>query len=65
MTELKAHLADTYFAWSGGRTPGSNIYFRIQGPTIYIEYSTQVTAGGGGGGRGRRGGAARGMPQGR
>jgi hypothetical protein len=49
MTELKADLADTWFAWSGPTTaaPGSNItaYYRIQGPHLVIEYSPQELGG--------------------
>jgi hypothetical protein len=41
MTELKSHLNDTYFAWSGPTTNGSAAYFRIQGPTLVIEYAPQ------------------------
>jgi len=41
MTELKSHLNDTYFAWSGPTTNGSVIYYRIQGPTLVIEYAPQ------------------------
>lgn len=41
MTELRSHLADTYFAWSGPTTNGSAAYFRIQGPTLVIEYAPQ------------------------
>lgn len=41
MTEIKASLADTYFAWSGPTTNGSPAYFRIQGPTVMIEYAPQ------------------------
>ena len=41
MTEIKSHLNDTYFAWSGPITNGSAAYFRIQGPTLVIEYSPQ------------------------
>ena len=33
--------ADTYFAWSGPTTNGSAAYFRIQGPTLVIEYAPQ------------------------
>jgi len=40
-TELKSHLNDTYFAWSGPTTNGSAAYFRIQGPTLVIEYAPQ------------------------
>jgi len=41
MTELKSHLNDTYFAWSGPTTNGSAAYYRIQGPTLVIEYAPQ------------------------
>jgi hypothetical protein len=41
MAEIRANLAQTYFAWSGPTTPGSAAYFRIQGPTIVIEYAPQ------------------------
>jgi len=41
MTEIKSHLNDTYFAWSGPTTNGSAAYFRIQGPTLVIEYAPQ------------------------
>ncbi|MEO6235709.1 MAG: DUF3500 domain-containing protein [Vicinamibacterales bacterium] len=41
MAEIRATLADTYFAWSGPTTNGSAAYFRIQGPTLVIEYAPQ------------------------
>lgn len=41
MAEVKANLNDTYFAWSGPTTKGSVAYYRIQGPTLLIEYSPQ------------------------
>ena len=41
MAEIRAALADTYFAWSGPTTNGSAAYFRIQGPTLVIEYAPQ------------------------
>jgi hypothetical protein len=41
MAEIKEHLAETYFAWSGPTTNGSGAYFRIQGPTVLIEYAPQ------------------------
>jgi len=43
MTEIKSHLNDTFFAWSGPTTNGSAAYFRIQGPTLVIEYAPQNT----------------------
>jgi hypothetical protein len=41
MAEIRANLAQTYFAWSGPTTAGSVAYFRIQGPTLVIEYAPQ------------------------
>jgi hypothetical protein len=41
MAEIQASIADTYFAWSGPTTNGSPAYFRIQGPTVLIEYAPQ------------------------
>jgi len=43
MAEIRANLGDTYFAWSGATTNGSLAYFRIQGPTLVIEYAPQRT----------------------
>ncbi len=45
LEEIKANLPDTYFAWSGPTAPGSAAYFRIQGPTLVIEYSPQKLGG--------------------
>ena len=45
LKEIRANLADTYFAWSGPTTPGSAAYFRIQGPTVVIEYAPQNLGG--------------------
>jgi hypothetical protein len=41
MAEIKNNLPQTYFAWSGPTTEGSAAYFRVQGPTIVIEYAPQ------------------------
>jgi len=41
MAEIKGNLPQTWFAWSGPTTNGSAAYFRIQGPTIVIEYAPQ------------------------
>ena len=41
MADIRSTLADTYFAWSGPTTNGSAAYFRIQGPTLVIEYAPQ------------------------
>lgn len=41
MAEIKSNLARTYFAWSGATTNGGLAYYRIQGPTVVIEYAPQ------------------------
>jgi Protein of unknown function (DUF3500) len=41
MAALKAQLDETYFAWYGPTTNGSAAYYRIQGPTLWIEYAPQ------------------------
>jgi hypothetical protein len=41
MDEIRTRLPETYFAWSGPTTNGSAAYFRIQGPTLVIEYAPQ------------------------
>jgi hypothetical protein len=38
MSEVAAHLDETYFAWIGGDTEESVYYFRIQSPVILIEF---------------------------
>ena len=49
MAEIKAGLAETWFAWSGPTTaePGRNgsSYYRIQGPNLVIEYAPQRMGG--------------------
>ena len=45
LSQMKADLDDTYFAWSGATTAeaGTNItaYYRVQGPHLVIEYAPQ------------------------
>jgi uncharacterized protein DUF3500 len=41
LAEIQTNLPQTYFAWSGPTTNGSAAYFRIQGPTLVIEYAPQ------------------------
>jgi Protein of unknown function (DUF3500) len=43
--QLKADLAQTYFAWYGSTTAGSAAYFRVTGPHVVIEYSPQSMGG--------------------
>lgn len=45
MLEIKANLKETWFAWSGPTQPGSAAYFRVQGPTVVIEYAPQKLGG--------------------
>jgi hypothetical protein len=41
LAALKAKLDDTFFAWYGPTTSGSAAYFKVQGPTVLIEYAPQ------------------------
>jgi hypothetical protein len=41
LNALKAKIDDTYFAWYGPTTNGNAVYYRIQGPTLLIEYAPQ------------------------
>jgi hypothetical protein len=45
MATIKSQLADTYFAWSGPTATGSASYYRVTGPTVFIEYSPQQLGG--------------------
>ena len=47
MNEIRSELDDLHFAWHG-ETDGGPIYFRIQGPSLIIEFSTEGRLGGGG-----------------
>ncbi|HEV1285455.1 MAG TPA: DUF3500 domain-containing protein [Bryobacteraceae bacterium] len=46
MEDIKANLPATWFAWSGPTTNGMPAYYRIQGPTLVIEYAPQPMGGG-------------------
>lgn len=41
MAEIEADLDSTYFGWHGPTDGSGPIYYRIQGPALIIEYSTQ------------------------
>jgi hypothetical protein len=41
MAAIKDKIGETYFAWSGPTAEGSAVYFRVQGPTVVIEYAPQ------------------------
>lgn len=44
MEDMKQHIDNTWFAWSGPGEKGRG-YFRIQGPTVFIEYAPQRLGG--------------------
>ena len=48
MAEIAADLAETSFAWHGALEDGGPIYYRIQGPTLIIEFSNEDVAAAGG-----------------
>jgi hypothetical protein len=41
LEEIKKELDDTSFAWYGPTKAGSAAYYRVQGPTVVIEYAPQ------------------------
>jgi hypothetical protein len=41
MEEIKGDIGETYFAWKGPTAKGSAAYFRVQGPSVVIEYAPQ------------------------
>lgn len=45
MKEIAAELNETHFAWNGPTTPGSDISYIIQGPSLIIEYACQDLGG--------------------
>jgi hypothetical protein len=45
MSDVEAHLAQTYFAWVGGTAPDAVFYYRIQSPVILIEFDHQTPIG--------------------
>jgi Protein of unknown function (DUF3500) len=45
MKEIKANIADTYFAWSGAVAAGGGSYFRVTAPTLVLEFSPQSMGG--------------------
>jgi hypothetical protein len=42
MSEIRAHLNDTYFAWIGSTGPESVFYYRVHSPVILIEFDHQT-----------------------
>jgi hypothetical protein len=45
MADMEKHVDDTWFAWSGPTDEGTAAYFRVQGPTVFIEYAPQRLGG--------------------
>ena len=45
MAEMKKNVNETWFAWSGPTEKGSATYFRVQGPTVFIEFAPQRLGG--------------------
>jgi hypothetical protein len=45
MEEMKKGISDTWFAWSGPTDAGGAAYFRIQGPSVFIEFAPQRLGG--------------------
>ena len=45
LEEMRKNLAETWFAWSGPTDKAGAAYFRIQGPTVIIEYAPQRLGG--------------------
>jgi Protein of unknown function (DUF3500) len=41
LAAIKEKIGETYFAWSGSVEKGKAAYFRVQGPTVVIEYAPQ------------------------
>ena len=46
LAEIAAELAETTFAWHGEVDAARPIYYRIQGPSLIIEFATQSSQGG-------------------
>lgn len=45
MAAIKDKIGETYFAWSGPTEPGKVASFRVQGPSVVIEYAPQGSTG--------------------
>ena len=45
MTEIRADLGNTYFAWHGPVDGSGSIYYRIQGPNLILEFGIQGNLG--------------------
>ena len=45
MAKIEAALLDVRFAWNGRVDGSRSIYYRIQGPNLIIEFSTEGSVG--------------------
>jgi hypothetical protein len=45
MAQMKKDVAETWFAWSGPTEKDAAAYFRVQGPSVFIEYAPQRLGG--------------------
>ncbi len=45
MSDVRAHLNETHFAWTGGATDTSVFYYRIHSPVVLIEFDHQRPVG--------------------
>ena len=45
LAEIAADLSETHFAWHGPMDGSGSVYYRIQGPHLLIEFSTQGNIG--------------------
>jgi len=45
MEEIRKNITETWFTWSGPTEKGKAAYFRVQGPTVVIEYAPQNLGG--------------------
>lgn len=45
MEQMRKDINETYFAWSGATEKDAPAYFRIQGPTVLIEFAPQRMGG--------------------
>jgi len=43
--EVEAEIDQMHFAWRGSTEPGSDVSYRIQGPTLIVEYACQDLGG--------------------
>ena len=45
LEEVKKNIAETWFAWSGPPEKGGAAYFRVHGPSAFVEYAPQRLGG--------------------